>query len=220
MSYRPYQQIDRRKSRQIHVGPVPVGGDAPITVQTMTNTLTTDVPATVAQIRRAEEAGVDIVRVSCPDQESALALKEIVPPGERADRRRHPFPLQARHRGGAERRRLPAHQPRQHRQPRAGARGGQGRARPRLLHAHRRQRRLAGAAPAGEIRRAEPGGAGRKRAGARQDPAGPRLPRVQDQREGVATCSWPSPPTSSSPRCATTRCISASPRRARSAPAR
>ena len=78
MSYRPYQQIERRKSRQIHVGPVPVGGDAPITVQTMTNTLTTDVPATVAQIRRAEEAGVDIVRVSCPDQESALALKEIV----------------------------------------------------------------------------------------------------------------------------------------------
>ena len=78
MSYRPYQQIERRKSRQIHVGSVPVGGDAPITVQTMTNTLTTDVPATVAQIRRAEEAGVDIVRVSCPDQESALALKDIV----------------------------------------------------------------------------------------------------------------------------------------------
>ncbi len=78
MSYRPYQQIERRKSRQIHVGPVPVGGNAPITVQTMTNTPTTDVPATVAQIRRAEEAGVDIVRVSCPDQESALALKEIV----------------------------------------------------------------------------------------------------------------------------------------------
>ncbi len=78
MSYRPYQQIERRKSRQIHVGSVPVGGDAPITVQTMTNTLTTDVPGTVAQIRRAEEAGVDIVRVSCPDQESALALKDIV----------------------------------------------------------------------------------------------------------------------------------------------
>ncbi len=78
MSYRPYQQITRRKSRQIMVGSVSVGGDAPITVQTMTNTLTTDVPGTVAQIRRAEEAGVDIVRVSCPDQESALALKDIV----------------------------------------------------------------------------------------------------------------------------------------------
>ena len=78
MSYRPYQQIERRKSRQIHVGKVPVGGDAPITVQTMTNTLTTDVAGTVEQIRRSEEAGVDIVRVSCPDQESAFALKEIV----------------------------------------------------------------------------------------------------------------------------------------------
>ena len=78
MNYRPYQQIDRRKSRQINVGSVPIGGDAPITVQTMTNTLTTDVAATVAQIRRSEEAGVDIVRVSCPDRESALALKDIV----------------------------------------------------------------------------------------------------------------------------------------------
>jgi len=79
MSYRPYQHIERRKSRQVHVGRVAVGGDAPISVQTMTNTLTTDVPATIAQIRRAERAGVDIVRVSCPDQESALALGQIVP---------------------------------------------------------------------------------------------------------------------------------------------
>ena len=77
-SYRPYQHIERRKSRQVMVGSVPVGGGAPITVQTMTNTLTTDVAATVAQIKRAEAAGVDIVRVSCPDQESALALKDIV----------------------------------------------------------------------------------------------------------------------------------------------
>ena len=77
-SYRPYQHIERRKSRQIMVGRVPVGGGAPITVQTMTNTLTTDVAATVAQIKRAEAAGVDIVRVSCPDQASALALKDII----------------------------------------------------------------------------------------------------------------------------------------------
>ena len=77
-SYRPYQHIERRKSRQVMVGRVPVGGGAPITVQTMTNTLTTDVAATVAQIKRAEAAGVDIVRVSCPDQESALALKDII----------------------------------------------------------------------------------------------------------------------------------------------
>ena len=78
MSVRPYRDIARRKSRQIHVGRVPVGGGAPITVQSMTNTLTHDVPATVAQIKALEKAGADIVRVSCPDQESALALKDIV----------------------------------------------------------------------------------------------------------------------------------------------
>src|SRR5579864_1332698 len=78
MSYRPYQEIIRRKSRRVYVGRVPVGDGAPITVQTMTNTLTTDVAGTIAQIRRSELAGVDIVRVSCPDQESARALKEIV----------------------------------------------------------------------------------------------------------------------------------------------
>ena len=78
MSYRPYQQIERRRSRQIHVGRVPVGGDAPITVQTMTNTLTSDAAATIAQIRLSEIAGVDIVRVSCPDEESTAALAEIV----------------------------------------------------------------------------------------------------------------------------------------------
>src|SRR5450432_3427647 len=78
MSYRPYQEIHRRASRRVYVGKVPVGDGAPITVQTMTNTLTTDVAGTVAQIQRAEAAGVDIVRVSCPDQPSALALKDIV----------------------------------------------------------------------------------------------------------------------------------------------
>ena len=79
MSVRPYRDIDRRKSRQIHVGFVPVGGDAPITVQSMTNTLTSDVKATIEQIRRLEVAGADIVRVSCPDEASSAALKEIVP---------------------------------------------------------------------------------------------------------------------------------------------
>jgi (E)-4-hydroxy-3-methylbut-2-enyl-diphosphate synthase len=78
MSVRPYREILRRKSRKIMVGNVPVGGDAPITVQTMTNTLTSDVDATVAQIRTCEEAGVDIIRVSCPDEESTAALKHIV----------------------------------------------------------------------------------------------------------------------------------------------
>ncbi|HWI27895.1 MAG TPA: flavodoxin-dependent (E)-4-hydroxy-3-methylbut-2-enyl-diphosphate synthase [Stellaceae bacterium] len=78
MSVRPYRDIMRRKCRQIKVGSVAVGGDAPITVQSMTNTLTHDVNATVAQIKALEKAGADIVRVSCPDQESALALKDIV----------------------------------------------------------------------------------------------------------------------------------------------
>ena len=76
-AYRPYRQIDRRKSRKIQVGPVAVGGDAPISVQTMTNTLTTDVAATLAQIEAAAVAGADIVRVSCPDEASTVALKEI-----------------------------------------------------------------------------------------------------------------------------------------------
>src|SRR5579872_5356720 len=78
MSVRPYRDIARRRCRQIHVGKVPVGGDAAITVQSMTNTLTHDVKATVAQIQALERAGADIVRVSCPDQESSLALRHIV----------------------------------------------------------------------------------------------------------------------------------------------
>ena len=76
-SIRPWRQIDRRVSRKIMVGNVPVGGDAPITVQTMTNTLTTDIKGTIAQVQACAEAGADIVRVSAPDEASALALKEI-----------------------------------------------------------------------------------------------------------------------------------------------
>ena len=78
MSIRPWRDIARRPCRQIMVGTVPVGGDAPVTVQTMTNTPTDDVRATVDQIRRCEEAGADIVRVSCPDVPSTSALKQIV----------------------------------------------------------------------------------------------------------------------------------------------
>jgi (E)-4-hydroxy-3-methylbut-2-enyl-diphosphate synthase len=75
---RPWRNIERRKSRRIMVGAVPVGGDAPITVQTMTNTATTDIAATVAQVQAAAEAGADIVRVSTPDEASTKALREIV----------------------------------------------------------------------------------------------------------------------------------------------
>ena len=75
---RPWRNIYRRKSRQINVGNVPIGGDAPIAVQTMTNTLTTDIKSTIRQVVAASEAGADLVRVSVPDIESSKALKEIV----------------------------------------------------------------------------------------------------------------------------------------------
>ena len=78
MSLRPYRAILRRQSRQIHVGRVPVGGGAPISVQSMTNLPTADVAGTVEQIRFLESAGVDIVRCSCPDEDSTRALREIV----------------------------------------------------------------------------------------------------------------------------------------------
>ncbi len=78
LAVRPYRQIARRKTRQIMVGKVPVGGDAPITVQSMTNTLTSDAKGTIEQIKRLEAVGADIVRCSCPDEESTAALKEIV----------------------------------------------------------------------------------------------------------------------------------------------
>src|SRR5919112_4559971 len=78
MSVRPWRDIARRPSRQIMVGNVPVGGDAPVTVQTMTNTVTADAKATIDQIRRCEEAGADIIRVSCPTADATVALKEIV----------------------------------------------------------------------------------------------------------------------------------------------
>lgn len=74
---RPWRAIDRRVSRKIRVGNVEVGGDAPITVQSMTNTLTADAAATIGQIRQLEEAGADIVRVSCPDEDSTRAFRTI-----------------------------------------------------------------------------------------------------------------------------------------------
>jgi (E)-4-hydroxy-3-methylbut-2-enyl-diphosphate synthase len=77
-AHRPWRAIERRVSRKIRVGSVEVGGDAPITVQSMTNTLTADAAATIDQIRQLEEAGADIVRVSCPDEASTAALPQIV----------------------------------------------------------------------------------------------------------------------------------------------
>ncbi len=78
MSVRPFRDINRRKTKVINVGDVKIGGDNPISVQSMTNTLTTDVKATINQINDIAEEGADIVRVSCPDTDSTKALKEIV----------------------------------------------------------------------------------------------------------------------------------------------
>ena len=77
MSLRPFRKIDRKKTKVIKVGDVKIGGDNPISVQSMTNTLTTDVKATIEQINQIHEEGADIVRVSCPDENSSKALKEI-----------------------------------------------------------------------------------------------------------------------------------------------
>ena len=78
MSIRPFRDITRKKTRVINVGKVKIGGDNPISVQSMTNTLTTDIKATIKQINSINDEGADLVRVSCPDQSSSKALKEIV----------------------------------------------------------------------------------------------------------------------------------------------
>ena len=76
MEIRPHRLIKKKKTKKIKVGNVYVGGDSVISVQSMTNTLTTDHVATIKQINELEEAGADIVRVSCPDEESTKALKK------------------------------------------------------------------------------------------------------------------------------------------------
>ena len=78
MEVRPHRVIKRKKTKEIKVGNVTVGGKAPISVQSMTNTLTTDIRGTINQINSLQEAGADIVRVSCPDEKSTKALKNII----------------------------------------------------------------------------------------------------------------------------------------------
>ena len=77
MSLRPYRDIFKRKSKEINVGSVKIGGSNPISVQSMTNTLTTNIKATLKQIDDLVNEGADLVRVSCPDEDSTKALKEI-----------------------------------------------------------------------------------------------------------------------------------------------
>ena len=184
-SIRPYRDIVRRKSRKIRVGAVEVGGDAPITVQSMTNTLTADAKATIDQVRRLEEAGADIVRVSCPDEDSTKALSAIVKAAKVPIVSDVHFHHKRAIEFGGGGRRVSAHQPRQYRFGPAregrGA-GGQG---PRLLHAHRGQCRIARARAVGEIRRAVPRGDGGERAEPRAHFGRQRFLRIQDQREGI-----------------------------------
>ena len=78
MSIRPFRDINRKKTKEINVGNLKIGGDNPISVQSMTNTLTKDVKSTIKQIKEIENAGADLVRVSCPDEESTEALKQII----------------------------------------------------------------------------------------------------------------------------------------------
>ena len=78
MSIRPYRDINRKKTKVVNLGNIKVGGDNPISVQSMTNTLTTDIKATINQINEIQNEGADLVRVSCPDQPSTKALKEII----------------------------------------------------------------------------------------------------------------------------------------------
>ena len=78
MSIRPFRDIKRKKTKVINVGNLKIGGDNPISVQSMTNTLTKDVEGTIKQINEIIDAGADLVRVSCPDKESTSALKKII----------------------------------------------------------------------------------------------------------------------------------------------
>ena len=78
MSIRPYRDIKRKKTKVVSVGNVKIGGNNPISVQSMTNTLTTNTAATIKQINEIQNEGADIVRVSCPDESSSIALKEII----------------------------------------------------------------------------------------------------------------------------------------------
>ena len=78
MNLRPFREIKRRKTRVVKVGNVKIGGNNPITVQSMTNTLTTNIKETIKQINQIQSEGADLVRVSCPDEASSKSLKEII----------------------------------------------------------------------------------------------------------------------------------------------
>ena len=211
----------RRKTRQIKVGKVLVGGDAPVSVQSMTTTLTSDVNTTLQQIAELTAAGCDIVRVACPRQDDADALRRdraaLADPGHR----RHPLPAEVRLRRDRRRLRRGPGQPRQHPQVRRPGQGDRrGRQGPRHVDPDRRQRRVARQAAAREVRQGDARGA--RRVGRLGGVAvrGARLPRLQDlgqaQRPGRDGAGLRDARRAR----ATGRCTSASPRPGRRSRAR
>ena len=176
---------ERRRTRGIRLGNVPIGGGAPIAVQSMTTTQTADAAATLAQIRALAEAGADVVRLAVPDADAAAALPAIV--------RASPVPLVAdihfdyrlalaALEAGIQGIRL---NPGNIGAPRAGARGGEGGARAARADPHRRERGLAREGHRREARLAHRGGHGRERRAAHPLPRGRGLPRDQGLAEGA-----------------------------------
>ena len=157
----------RRPTRQIHVGSVAVGGDAQISVQSMTTTKTAEIDATLQQIATLVAAGVDIVRVAVPHKEDAQALRGDRREVHRAGRRRHPFPVEVRDGGARGRHPGLAHQPGQHQVPGQGPTDRPRGERARRADPDRGQCGIAREGPAGALRLADPRGARRIRAATR-----------------------------------------------------
>ncbi len=175
----------RRPTRQIHVGSVAVGGDAQISVQSMTTTKTAEIDATLQQIATLVAAGVDIVRVAVPHKEDAAGARGDRREVHRAGRRRHPFPVEVRDGGARGRHPGLAHQPGQHQVPGQGPTDRPRGERTRRADPDRGQCGIAREGPAGALRLADPRGARRVRAERGQDPRGRGLHRHQDQREAL-----------------------------------
>ena len=195
--------------RQIHVGAVPIGGGAPVAVQTMTKTETADLQATMDQIRRVAEAGADIVRVAVPRDQDVEALRTIVPRVADPGHRRHPLQPHARAQGARRRRALRAPQSRQHRRPGQGRGGDSPGDRAGHAAASRRQLGLAAGPPA-PARVRQPGrGARHGRGRDRRADGAARLPELQGVDEVDVGARTRSPPTGCCPSGSRTRCISA-----------
>ena len=211
----------RRKTRQIKVGKVLVGGDAPVSVQSMTTTLTADVNTTLQQIAELTAAGCDIVRVACPSQDDADALPEIAKHSQIpviADIHFQPkYVFAAIEAGCAAVRVNPGNIRKFDDQVKEIAAAAEG---PRHLDPDRRQRRLAGPAAAEEVRQGDAGGAGRVGRLGGVAVRGARLPRLQDLGQAQRPGRDGAARTNCSPSGATGRCTSASPRPARRSRAR